>query len=345
MLAHDKVKIIPFTPPFDYNCSLVKMNLLYIIGNGFDINLGLKTGYQDFYNFYKDVESKDPDILAMKECIEKDRYSTWSDLEAGLGQYSELLDNPDVFTKCLTDIKQCLNQYLSIQYEARNFAPDYKKLTQDLYHPDYYLNESVANEYARFCNSHNPDFLNHVEISIVSFNYTNTLEDIYASQFIPPFRILHIHGLLSDDIVMGVSDLEQISNVLFRDSRDVREEFIKPDYNDACLNARNSSFEGWIDSADIIILFGSSLGETDRKWWRLIGKRMLDKDNPAAILYFPYDKEKDTNLHPNYRRRWTEGYQKIVLRTLEIPEDQSDEVLGRIFIGINRGIFNLPKSK
>lgn len=26
------------------------MNVLWIIGNGFDLNLGLKTGYKDFYN-------------------------------------------------------------------------------------------------------------------------------------------------------------------------------------------------------------------------------------------------------------------------------------------------------
>lgn len=29
------------------------MNIVYIVGNGFDRNLGLKTSYQDFYKFYK----------------------------------------------------------------------------------------------------------------------------------------------------------------------------------------------------------------------------------------------------------------------------------------------------
>lgn len=27
------------------------MNILYLIGNGFDLNLNLKTSYKDFYNF------------------------------------------------------------------------------------------------------------------------------------------------------------------------------------------------------------------------------------------------------------------------------------------------------
>jgi len=30
------------------------MNIIYIIGNGFDINLGLKTRYVDFYKWYVD---------------------------------------------------------------------------------------------------------------------------------------------------------------------------------------------------------------------------------------------------------------------------------------------------
>jgi hypothetical protein len=28
------------------------MNILFLIGNGFDLNLGMKTRYVDFYNYY-----------------------------------------------------------------------------------------------------------------------------------------------------------------------------------------------------------------------------------------------------------------------------------------------------
>ncbi|MBK7465948.1 MAG: hypothetical protein IPJ43_03540 [Saprospiraceae bacterium] len=34
------------------------MEILYIIGNGFDINLGMKTRYSDFYTYYKTTNSK-----------------------------------------------------------------------------------------------------------------------------------------------------------------------------------------------------------------------------------------------------------------------------------------------
>lgn len=318
------------------------MNLLYILGNGFDLNLGLKTGYQDFYDYYKNVVNEDPDVVAMKKSIEGGRYSTWSDLEVGLGQYTKQVSDPVVFTKCLMDIKQCLIQFLRIKYEARRYNLDYKKIVNDLSRPETYLDEHTANSYSSFCRSRGVGFTDRLRIDVVSFNYTDTFEDIVNNHYGLITRVLHIHGQLTDSIVMGVSDMEQVSNVTFHGDRDIREEFIKPDFNDACLNARNSSFESLIDSADIIVLFGSSLGATDRKWWRLIGKRMLRRDDLAAILYFPYDSNKDTKLHPNYRRRWTEGYQKELLKTFEIPESESADVLKRVFIGINTSIFALP---
>ena len=40
------------------------MNIAYLIGNGFDLNLGLKTKYMDFYKYYLEQESKN-DITGM----------------------------------------------------------------------------------------------------------------------------------------------------------------------------------------------------------------------------------------------------------------------------------------
>lgn len=38
------------------------MKILYIIGNGFDLNLQLKTSYKDFYDYYKSTESSTDSI-------------------------------------------------------------------------------------------------------------------------------------------------------------------------------------------------------------------------------------------------------------------------------------------
>lgn len=54
------------------------MNFTIILGNGFDINWGLKTQYNDFYQWVeaKDQHSNDSVYKAIKDSPE-----TWSDLE------------------------------------------------------------------------------------------------------------------------------------------------------------------------------------------------------------------------------------------------------------------------
>lgn len=60
------------------------MNVTYILGNGFDLNLGLKTSYYDFYDYYKNIPSPNEDIENLKEDI-KSNINQWSDLEHRIG--------------------------------------------------------------------------------------------------------------------------------------------------------------------------------------------------------------------------------------------------------------------
>ncbi len=176
----------------------------------------------------------------------------------------------------------------------------------------------------------------------MTLNYTSTIEDIYSILNIQAPKLLHLHGSIEDGIVMGVSDEDQIANETFRRSRNVTEDFVKPSYNDACLN-NNATCERWIREADMIVLFGTSLGETDRKWWRMVGKQLISSELGTMIIYFAFDKDKDCRLHPNHRLRLTEEYQHELLTKLEIPESRISGILSRICIGINKPIFHLEK--
>ena len=42
------------------------MNIVYIIGNGFDLNLDMKTRYTDFYEYYKSIKSDKSSIKQLK---------------------------------------------------------------------------------------------------------------------------------------------------------------------------------------------------------------------------------------------------------------------------------------
>ena len=67
------------------------MNLLYLIGNGFDVNLKIRTDYQSFYDYYIAQESADDAVKLVKEDLKKNRYAQWSDLELGLGKFTSQL--------------------------------------------------------------------------------------------------------------------------------------------------------------------------------------------------------------------------------------------------------------
>ena len=62
------------------------MSIVHIFGNGFDLNLGLKTSFSDFLPHYVNIDSSSNAVLAFKASISKD-IELWSDLEIELGKY------------------------------------------------------------------------------------------------------------------------------------------------------------------------------------------------------------------------------------------------------------------
>lgn len=58
------------------------MNIVYIMGNGFDVSLGMKTRYPDFYDDYckRSVRNQNADVVKLKQTIEEGR-EDWKDLE------------------------------------------------------------------------------------------------------------------------------------------------------------------------------------------------------------------------------------------------------------------------
>lgn len=58
------------------------MNITFLVGNGFDLNLGLRTSYETFYKYY--IKKEPHDLIAK---FIKDDYRLWADLELGLGEF------------------------------------------------------------------------------------------------------------------------------------------------------------------------------------------------------------------------------------------------------------------
>lgn len=74
------------------------MNVLYILGNGFDKAQGMKTSYPEFYEYLKTIDSETENSLLnlMRKEIKADKV-LWSDMEEALGKFTEQVDNFEDF--------------------------------------------------------------------------------------------------------------------------------------------------------------------------------------------------------------------------------------------------------
>lgn len=231
-----------------------------VIGNGFDINLGLPTSYNSF------VDSEQfNDLLQRGNKLAihlKSKYDlqNWIDIENELKAYSETDDDPDFKINFETLRFQLINYLNNL---------DYSKLKT---HGSAY---NLLSEIAKNCHKY----------IILDFNYTKSIEYILRSKYIDGETIdsclVKVHGEASNnDIIFGIEDGSQIKkeHVFLRKAY--------PRYYKA-LNLPKI-----FEQSDRIIIFGHSLGETDHTYFlRLFSnccqdKYDLDKPNKEFHIYY-----------------------------------------------------------
>ena len=108
------------------------MGVTFLIGNGFDLNLGMKTRYTDMYDSYIKSESKSTVIYKFKKDLQKEEhnhYQNWSDFEMGMAKYAKNFNNENELIECVSDFKAFLESYLA--QEERRLIKDFKVIKRD----------------------------------------------------------------------------------------------------------------------------------------------------------------------------------------------------------------------
>lgn len=345
------------------------MNVLYLIGNGFDLRLGLPTHYKDFLKYY---EGQSPELGAdrrqQEETIKKykERFfaemaereergeEQWKNLEIALGEFTTAFgDDVEAFRSFYYDLNNSLEVYLSQFKDINPLDEEVETLYKDLVYPYQYLNEKTRG-YLHSQTIRSGDFW---DISAITFNYTSSFEQICDSilkndtfnypeehngQPILYRGIKHVHGKLDDGgILLGVDHDEQIANELFRQNEDIRDLLIKPQSNEERGELVDEECLQLIENADLICLFGLSLGPTDQMWWTAIKKRFLNNPN-LFLLYFHYDKKLVIKLKSD--GKFKREACKHVIEALGLEGNQK-EYKDRIFVAINSDMFPERRSK
>lgn len=326
------------------------MDILYILGNGFDLQLGLPTRYSDFYNYYSGLESKSDAIKKLKEDI-KEKPKDWSDLEEALGKYTSQTKTIEEFAEIYDDIQTALRDYISkvdemIESGEFSINASSETITKGFTYPEKKFDSDVTytinGEYDNITDgiSQGRAICN---VNILTFNYTHLVEkyikDILLSKKSTHPRyinsILHVHREIKGDqsIWIGVDNKEQISNESFRNDSIILYRLIKPQILSISSRRMLNDALGLIENANVFVIFGASLESSDMTWAKEIAKRI--GEGAIVLLFVHNNKSYPTD---NARIIDQEQYKKEFVEKMNGYGANIKEV-SRIFVGINSSIF------
>lgn len=323
------------------------MNITYLIGNGFDLNLGLKTKYADFLQEYRNIESGDLVIGKFKSDI-ANNLKHWADAESAFGEYTERFNDVNDFCTCHMDFCMELAKYLDLQESRLNFH----ELNSII--PNLFAN-SIQSYLLGFREEQKQQILNYVKTvgegfryNFITFNYTKTLDMVvkmtkstsvmgrrnyrqvaYDNTF---GNVLHIHGFTDKDMVLGVNDESQIANMaLFRDTpEEYIGQIIKRQTNQLNEEHMDEKCTQLLNGSDLICVYGMSIGKTDTIWWQRICTWLKQKSDARAIIYV-FGAPKNQLIRTEYHRFEREKKEQFV-GYADFNDEEKDFIMKRIHI-------------
>jgi len=300
--------------------------IVLILGNGFDINLQLKTSFKDFW--ISDCCPKNypaPLIQYLNDHFEDDLDSVrWYDLENELMSYYRRISQKgksfDVITeseahfirethinyirsgrfldKHIPYIHSLLTKKLIIRtLNSPNLydSPFFDDLKQDKVWRDREAFRRIINGLCEYIRTIDPDTsgsnnLAHYVLAtaamaadknlvkIYSFNYTKLPQSINGNLG----KVEHIHGCCStSNIIVGTGDFEELNR-----DYDFLQKSFAPKFNPPALVPD-------LLAADDVIIFGHSIGENDRQYFKAFFKQQTSntKTKRVNITIFTKDAE------------------------------------------------------
>lgn len=282
------------------------MERILIIGNGFDLDLGLKTSYKDFLDSNIFSQLKNESSLATY-LSDKNQIGNWVDVEHELKNYAEsIIEQSIEFNKDVSQIKpdfiklkEALQEYLTVEIAGLNKARPKSNAFRLL---------KFGTLFDELNNFHDFNFFDSIEKkpfnAIYTLNFTNPFEKLNYSRHEGAADVFFMHGSLKqNNIVFGVEDgsVHERFNFLLKSDHAA---FGKTP--DLLLSIANETRE--------FHFFGCSLGDTDNAHFSNFFSVLAKTSNPTdkAILqhklfFYVYGKE---------------GYEQIRNRLLRLTNGQ-----------------------
>ncbi len=340
------------------------MRIAVLVGNGFDLSLGLETSPDAFLaEFVKEnvhredasdnrsaADSHPGERLAKTIAVEG--LKAWSAYEEKIGEYSKeySLENVEDYFDEIDALQQFLTVWLSGEDERiteefikKNAGPCLKSLAKFQDALPVRQKEAISALYAAH-KSEDRAF------DILCFNYTSALRRMYDSlggegaalaglsgnRAVRLGKFIYVHDSLKGVPVTGVNDVEQIANPDIAGDSRACSLLIKGEIQSSVLHKNDDSLGlSIIATAKLIVVFGMSFGKCDRRWWeKVLGRMRADKEVLLVLYVFSQDKVRLTPL--TLLRR-----EASALRSLldGAGFDSIDDIVDRIIVADSKSLF------
>lgn len=331
------------------------MRVTFLIGNGFDVNLGLKTRYTDFYDSYIKSNENLPTTNCIKKFCDliKSDYKTWGDFETAFAENISgdkkdvreiLYDFTDKFYKYLSrECDKCSYDNPEITAKFKSFLIDGYKLLEK---------RDFQTIKQRYIDGENGD----IRIDFINFNYTDTvgkLCDTYikSNSNLKKLRTyrssgnrgeyseyigdeLHIHGSLQDYIIIGIDSVSQIQNEELRNNKSLAKYCVKDEINKDNGNPNIiKKYIELINGSDIIYAYGVSFGASDKSRWDIIQKWIRNSFLHKLIIYkYEAGFNKFSRAYNRKLLDTIEDAKNEYLKLLGFNEDEYEKYYDQIFV-------------
>lgn len=328
------------------------MNITYLLGNGFDLNIGLRTKYTDFIPEYVNLETKDEVLKTFRKDLNRE-IDLWSDAEMAFGQYTKYFayrkSDVEEFLKCHEDFCVQLGKYLEQEESTIDYSNLEDRLVAGFVKSIKTVTRGFRTEQRDAIQKNIDNVGGGFQYDFISFNYTRVVDKCveYArkkqgilgnrtykhSQIMNKIgQMLHVHGYTNKDMVLGVNDESQIANMkLFENQHpEYLAQLVKRKTNQMNEEYIDNKARTLLENSDLIYIYGMSIGETDAIWWKRICE-LLSKNENLKVIINCFDAPQEglfRTRHIGYER---EMRQKFVSFS-ELDEQKKDRIMKQIHI-------------
>ncbi|WP_341321287.1 AbiH family protein [Solibacillus sp. FSL H8-0523] len=284
---------------------------IVIVGNGFDMSIGLKSSYQNFIEYIKnrkrfaeDYELYNYNRLFLRK-YENFRLN-WSDFESLYEETVRKINNRSEKNEEPQDIFDIA----SVNDSIKRLEEDFHEYLLDEY-PKWVKQNTIPignSDFKRFTVEVNPFFEKMIKDEntfFINFNYTNTIEDLCESVLYDTGsiaksslevkkakeRVFHIHGSLEEENILfggGFTDTEDIGQIHYSQSL-INDKLFRIKENELLNSTRNKimstiGLDSEVTNNDLFII-GHSLQGSDFPFL----SKLIQKANKVFIFYYEDD--------------------------------------------------------